>query len=472
MSETGSVSRAFAVLSTGQVLSRLLAFATTVYLTRTLLPEGFGIVIFAMGVLEYAGLIVNAGFDFLGPVEVARGRIPVPALARTILGLRLVLAVAGFAALGLLSVLALPGPTGTVVIWYGLSLAALALDLRWAFLGATSMGPPALGDILSQALQGLGALAFIHGPQDVTRMPFVYLGSQAVVCAVTAVLFARRFGPVGVGIDRAVLKSLLPSALPLGTAAALGVFLHNFDVVLLGLWLGSRAAGLYGAAYRVIWIPVMLMAAYLTVLRPAFARAALVGGTEPRSLLAGTQRVTVGLGMGMAVGGALVAEPLIVLFYGADYRPAVVPFQVLAASLVLMVVSRPYRVLLATGNREWTDLRTLTVAAVVTVALNVALIPRQGLLGAAVATVVGEAVMLAGGHAAARRLVGHVPVGGVLLRSVLAAALMAGVLHVSRDLHVLARIAAGGVSYLLAVVALRLITPAEVRGLLTLRVPA
>jgi O-antigen/teichoic acid export membrane protein len=112
------------------------------------------------------------------------------------------------------------------------------------------------------------------------------------------------------------------------------------------------------------------------------------------------------------------------------------------------------------------------VAAVVTVALNVALIPRLGLLGAAAATVAGEAVMLVGGHLAARRMVGPIPLGSVLLKSILAAALMAGVLHLARDVHVLARIAAGGASYLLAVVALRLVPPAEVRGLLTLRAPA
>jgi O-antigen/teichoic acid export membrane protein len=472
MSSPPSISRSFAILSAGQVASRLISFATTVYLTRTLLPEGFGIVTFAMGVLEYAALVVNAGLDFVGPVEVARGRIPVAALARTVLAVRLLLAVVGFAALAAFALAApLPSLTVTVLLWYGLSLAATAVDLRWVFLGAESMGPPALGEVVSQAVQLAGVLLFVHGPQDVGRMPLVFLAGQGALCALVAVLFTRRFGPPGLGIDRAVLRALLPAAAPLGVGAALGVVLHNFDIVLLGLWRGTAAAGLYGAAYRVIWIPVMLMSTYLTVVRPAFARAAPRGREDAARLLAGTLRVTVGLGLGMAVGGALVAEPLFDLLFGAGFGRAVPAFQILAASLVLMLVSRPYRLLLATGHREWTDLRTLSVAAAVTVALNVALIPRLGLEGAALAALAGEVVILAGGHVAAFRLVGPVPLGGLLAKAAVAAAVMAGVLYLTRDVHVLARVAVGGAVYLATAVALRLVPLSEVRALLALRVP-
>jgi O-antigen/teichoic acid export membrane protein len=302
-------------------------------------------------------------------------------------------------------------------------------------------------------------------------MPLVYLGGQAALCTLVAVLFARRFGAPGLGLDRAVLRALLPAAAPLGAGAALGVVLHNFDIVLLGLWRGTPAAGLYGAAYRVIWIPVMLMATYLTVVRPAFARTAPGGGSDAAALLTRTLQVTVGLGVGMAVGGALVADPLFTFLFGPDFRRAVPAFQILAASLVLMLVSRPYRLLLATGNREWTDLRTLSVAAAVMVALNVALIPRLGLEGAALASLLGEVVILVGGHLAASRLVGPVPLGGLLLKATLAAGVMAGALYLAPDVHVLVRVALGGATYLAAAVALRLVPLSEVRALLALRVP-
>ena len=91
-----SISRSFGVLSVGQILSRLLAFAVIVHLSRVLGPEGFGVIVFATSVLGYAALVVEMGFDTLGPLEVARGDIPVPALARAVVTLRLLLLAGGF----------------------------------------------------------------------------------------------------------------------------------------------------------------------------------------------------------------------------------------------------------------------------------------------------------------------------------------------------------------------------------------
>jgi len=135
------IRRNFAVLSAAQTAGRLLAFAVTVHLTRTLMAEGFGSVAFATSVLAGAALLVDLGFDSLGPLEVARGRVPVPALARNVVALRLLLAVPALAALALFAWLA-PVTTATkaVVALYGLSLLANAVDLNWIFLGAERMG--------------------------------------------------------------------------------------------------------------------------------------------------------------------------------------------------------------------------------------------------------------------------------------------------------------------------------------------
>lgn len=466
MSPPGSASRSFAILSAGQTVSRLLAFATTVYLTRTLLPERFGVVVFAMSVVEYAGLIVNFGFDFLGPVEVARGRIPLGALVRTILTFRLLLALVAFGALALFTaVVPLPHLTKVVLLWYGASAAVAALDLKWVFLGAESMGRAATAEIIPQALQAIGAVLVIRGPEDVLRMPFLFLAGQVAAAGVLALLFVRRFGGLSLGLDLSLLRRLLPAAVPLGGGAAVGLVLHNFDLVLLGLWLGSEAAGLYGSAYRVVWIPVMLLSAHLTAVRPAFARGFLPGARGLERLFSRVIRINAGLGMGVVAGGILLAHPLVEFLYGPDYRGAVVPLQILMASFALMLVSRPYRLLLATSNREWVDFRTVSLAAGVNVVLNVVLVPRLGPVGSALAAVLCEVVILWRGQRTARSLLGRARLGGALLRPLFPTAALAAVLLGTGGLPVLARIALGGVVYLGLAVALRIIEPREVRSL-------
>ena len=390
------IRRNFAVLSAAQTAGRLLAFAVTVHLTRTLMAEGFGSVAFATSVLAGAALLVDLGFDSLGPLEVARGRVPVPALARNVVALRLLLAVPALAALALFAWLA-PVTTATkaVVALYGLSLLANAVDLNWIFLGAERMGVAAAADLAQQALIAAGAFTLVREPEHLLRMPVIFLAGRAAAVAILAVAAGRTWGSIRPALDRGILRDLVPAALPFAGAAAVAVVLTYFDLVLVGLWMGTAEAGLYGAAYRILWLPTMLVTAYLTALRPSVARRAMAGEASPFSLLSGSAPGVIVVGIVTAVVGIVCAPALVDLLYGAAYRAAVAPLRLLLLSFALLVISRHYRLVLVASGRQATDLRIMGVAAALNVALNIWLVPRAGLMGAAFSNVASEAAILA-----------------------------------------------------------------------------
>jgi O-antigen/teichoic acid export membrane protein len=389
------IRRNFAILSAAQTAGRLLAFAVTVHLTRTLLAEGFGAVAFATSVLAGAALLVDLGFDSLGPLEVARGRVPVLALARNVVALRLTLTVPALAALALFTWLA-PVTTATkaVVILYGLSVLANAVDLNWVFLGAERMGVSAAADLAQQGLIAALAFSLVREPEHLLRMPLIFLAGRAAAVVILAVAAGRSWGNLRPALDRALLKDLVPAALPFAGAAAVAVVLTYFDLVLVGLWMGTADAGLYGAAYRVLWLPTMLVTAYLTALRPSVARRAMAGDVSPFSLLGGFAPGVVAVGVAVAAAGFLLAPSLVDLLYGSSYHAAVAPLRLLLVSFALLVISRHYRLVLVASGRQATDLRIMAAAAALNVALNVWLIPRFGLLGAASSNVASEAAIL------------------------------------------------------------------------------
>jgi len=398
------IRRNFAVLSAAQTAGRLLAFAVTVHLTRTLLAEGFGAVAFATSVLAGAALLVDLGFDSLGPLEVARGRRPAPTLARTVVAVRLALTGPAFLALALFVWLSPVSPaTKAVVLLYGLSLIANAVDLNWLFLGAERMGVSAAADLVQQVLIAAGAFALIREPDDLMRMPVIFLASRAAAVIWLAVAAGKTWGPIRPALDRALLRDLVPAALPFAGAAAVAVVLTYFDLVFVGLWMGTVNAGLYGAAYRILWLPTMLVTAYLTVLRPSVARRAMAGHASPFSLLGPPAAAVIAAGIVAAALGILLAPAMVDVLYGPAYAPAVAPLRLLLVSFALLVVSRHYRLVLVASGRQATDLRIMGAAAALNVAANVWLVPRAGLVGAAAANVASEAAILAAVLWAARR---------------------------------------------------------------------
>jgi O-antigen/teichoic acid export membrane protein len=94
------------------------------------------------------------------------------------------------------------------------------------------------------------------------------------------------------------------------------------------------------------------------------------------------------------VAGILLAPALIDVLYGEAYRGAVAPLRLLLLSFALLVVSRHYRLVLVASGRQALDLKIMGAAAALNVALNVWLVPRFGLAGAAASNVASEAAIL------------------------------------------------------------------------------
>ena len=123
-------------------------------------------------------------------------------------------------------------------------------------------------------------------------------------------------------------RLLLRRAWPLTGTTFVTMLSHNFDLVLLGLSVGSAAAGLYGAAYRVVWVPTILVTAYHAALRPTLAGAYQNGLASVAALLRRSNRLTAAAAVGLVVGGVMLAAPLVSLLYGGGYAGAVLPFQI------------------------------------------------------------------------------------------------------------------------------------------------
>ena len=460
-----SLRRSFGFLAAGQAVGRLFTFGTTLYLARVLGAEPFGALTFAIAVVAYAAVIVDFGFDALGPVEMARRGASPAALVGTVMTVRLGLAAAAVSALAAFAFVAPLDPTTVrLLLVFGLSLPIAALDLRWALLGTESMAAVAAAEVVLQAVPMMGALLFVRGPGDLWIVPLTLVAAQGACAAAGWAAWAARWGWPRLGTDRDLARTLLSAAFPLVGSAAVGVLLHNFDLVLIGLWLGLGPAGRYGAAARVVWLPTVLLVAYTAAVRPTIVRAHAEGPSMVEVVVSRSHRLMAVAGLGGAVGGAILARPLLEALYGSAYTAGAPALRVLLAALLLMVFSRPYRVLLVAARKQGWDFRILLAAAVVNVAGNVAFLPRLGLLGAALATLASEALLLALAHAAVRRLAPGIGLVRHLVRPALCAGVMAALLIATPSWPLVARVAAGAACYAALVLALRLVDLRPVDG--------
>src|SRR5438132_562116 len=233
--EKPGISQNFAILSAGQMISRILAFAVTIQMTRVLLPDEYGAIVFAMTVLAYVGITVDFGFDAWGPLEVARGITPIPTIVKTVVSLRLLMLIPALVGLGVATYfMPLPDLTKTIILISGATMLPSALDLNWVFLGSKSMVPAIVSDCLCQALMAAGVFFFIRQPSDVIYIPILTLLTRTIAVSYLIVTYVRTFGMIKIGWETGTVKKFITGSLPLVGSALVGRIIENFDILLLG----------------------------------------------------------------------------------------------------------------------------------------------------------------------------------------------------------------------------------------------
>lgn len=447
----------FLALGSGEIAARLVAFFATTYLARTLGPDGFGIIGFALALTAYLGLAVRAGFDEVGARDVARSPTRAAEIALGATVVRLVIATLAMGVIALVA-LVLPKPPliRLVVVLTGLSFFSLALDTAWVYKGLGRTTAVGLALVVGQVGYLALVVATVHRPEDLAWVPLAQVGGELITAGLLLVPLIRRKVRPDFREGLAILRR---SGYVLLTRL-LRTMIYTFDMLLIALWMGEQELGLYAAAYRFCNLLLAVAAAMQMAFLPAFAR--ITDRSEYRVMAARSLRLSAVIAVPVVVGGSLIASPLLALVFGASYAAAAAPFRLLLVSIgFIFLYGTIHNLLLALGRlRDGT--RILAVAATANVILNLLLIPRYGMVGAATATVIAEGLVILLGYGVLARSGLRLPVSPVV-PALLAAGAMGLTLHLTGVKgNLLVAVVLGAAVYAMALWVVRGI-PAEIR---------
>lgn len=391
---SATVARRFLALGLGEVAARLLSFGAMVVAARALGAPMFGVIGVATAVTLYLNRIVDWGFELgLGVREVAARPGELGRILPTLLLARLGLAVTAIGVMTLAGLLLLPEPDGSTLLLSSLSLLGTGLGARWALLGLGEHRLAALATLAAQVLTAVLLLLLVHGPGDVSGVPQAQLAGELLLAFLALVVLRRRGVPLRLETDREVIRPLVSRGGALATSALLGLVIYNVSFLFLRAVEGPAAVGYLSAAVAVVTFFLNVGTAYSMSLLPSLA--ALVADRQKQVALFQTAALHVtALALPIAIGGSLLALPLVALLYGSGYLPAAAPLALLLWSVPICVLRDLPLMALQSAGREAVVLRVTALAALLHLVLNFLLIPRWGLVGAASAGLITETVRL------------------------------------------------------------------------------
>ncbi len=410
-------------------ISVVFSYLTLIYLARVLGAGDFGKLNFALAIAIYFTIIADMGLPLFGARTIARQRSKVKAHMDKIISLRLCLAVVSFILL-LLAALLLNQPREVkyLIILYGLGMVPAALLLEWVFQGIEKMEYIGLSRILSRASVFFLVFAFVKGPDQLLLVPCLQFLGNSIAVALLLVVLWRKYGLPQFNLDLSRARKILSAAAPLGAAALMIHVIYNIDTIMLGLMRSDEEVGYYSAACRIIVLLFAPGLAFFDSSFPIISRYYKSSLNSLRQLQYHTVKLVSILAVPLAIGGVLLAAPIIAFLYGKNYQPSAIVLQILIWCVVFWGVNHVYARGLIACDRQNRFLAILVIQVITNLVLNFLLIPSYGVCGAAFATLAAE---LGGLILYVREFnkIARVPLPGHLLKPLLASLPMAFFLY-------------------------------------------
>jgi len=423
--------------------------AINVLLMRVLGVEGFGVYGYVMTLVGLASFGASLGMERL--INRALSREPERTAALVSTG---VAATAGLSLLTALTIVATAAALdGRPVVIAASALGALALALR-------SLATIPEAAIHAQRRMKLSVRGHLAGRVALVCVTGALLWSGAGLLSVFAAqvvdalltvsligtMFRRHLGGTWVRPAWAEVRALVREAVPFGLNMLFGSLYLSVDVLILAWMHDDAEVGIYRGAVMLITLFPIIANTLTTGVFPRMARH-LGRRAEAGAELRFVSRVLLAISLPAAVGGMVVAEPLMVFVGGGEFAPSALPFFIMAPLLPLRFLNNGFATTLSALDRQDDRTRGVLLAAILNLGANLAVIPVYGAAGAAATTLATEVALLAWNGWRVRPLVSGLRLGEAIARVGVPVAAMAAALLLLPPLHVLLTVGVGVVVY-------------------------
>jgi O-antigen/teichoic acid export membrane protein len=308
----------------------------------------------------------------------------VPALALTLPGVPLYLALArGW-----------PAPLLALTVFWLLASAAFGVA-QWSAVAAQRFGTLMVANTLVRSTPPLVVLALVAAGQAVTaeRLAAATVGGFALGALV---LFGALRTLLGLTRpDRALLSAMWRFSLPSLIAAPSLAAMTYVDPLVLQRWVSHADVGRYQLAYLAVTLFGMLGASLNSVLSPELVHHAAQGRADriERYRCRVQPRMAIGLGL-CAFAAALLVAPVARAILPTRWAAAANTAAILTVAGGFMIGVWSYHPLVTVTDSTWALQLASMASAAINVALDLALAPRFGTVGVALANVAAWAVQL------------------------------------------------------------------------------
>lgn len=366
------------------------------YASRVLTPENYGRYSFALSIASYFVTLANLGVQSYGLRELARVKSHIGEFKREFSGIFLItLCSSIFSFLLYMAVIYFtPGlqmERGLLLVM-GLNVLLAFMNLDYLFMALENHKRRTMRLIVTRGISLIALLLFVRKPEDYVFFALVMVIPEILV-KIADLNSIREYFTFRIG-KKDLRKHMRPLLIIFFYILSQTAYM-NLDSTMLGAIIGNESVGFYSVSIKMVKIVLPIIASLGVVLSPRIIEN-IKHGRE--SEVYRDMDFNLNFIFFMTLPATLLmfilSDNLIFILSGSKYLASIIPMRIMLPIIIFISISgfASSQVLIPTNN-EKKVLKVALLGLGVNFLFNFLMIPKYGVIGAAVATLIAEFVV-------------------------------------------------------------------------------
>ena len=375
-----------------QMLNMVFPLISSMYVARTLMPEGVGRVAYSQNIASYFVTAAALGIPTVGLRAISNARDDRQKLNRTFSELTFLNACSTLMSLAFYFILVFCNPAFRDDIYLycatGLVILFNVINIDWLYKGQEEYVYIVVRSIAVKIISLLALFLFVKDKDDYVVYAVI---TSLATCGnyLFNVIRARKYVTLQFH-DLDLQRHIKPVFLFAGTLFFSAIY-SKVDTTMLGIMVGEESVGYYSYAHKVLQIGVSFCAAVTSAFLPRLSYCYQKDKEQFYALVAKGVRIISFLAIPAAIGLFVLAQEAIGLLFGDTFLPAALTLRIFSVLIIVFAFGNLmcYQMMICSGNEKM-HVKVLGCAAGINMVLNAILIPAFQHDGAAIASVITE----------------------------------------------------------------------------------
>lgn len=438
-------------MTLASIAQKIISFVYFAIIARSLGAEDTGKYFFALSFTTIFVVFIDLGLTNVLVREGAKTKEKIVEFVSGVLFLKIFLGIGTYLVMAVvLSILGYAIDMKMLVFISGITMLfdSLQLSLYGTLRALGNVKYEAFGIVGSQGTTLILGTIFLYFKLPITYLMIAFLIPSFLNTAFAYTILVTRYNlRLRPKFIKGIILYIIPIAVPFALATVFGRVFSYADSVMLSKMAGNAAVGWYSVPYKIAYAFQFIPFALIAGLYPRMSEYYVHDQKRLGEVFNQGLRYLLIVSVPMSVGIIILGTKIIQTFFGNQYLPSIMPLQILMAGVITSFLNVLLGALLNATGRQKTQTIFVGLVMVCNIILNVILIPRFGVVGAATAATTGNTILFVLSWIMSTRIVtvDYSKLGMLLLKLVLSTGIMAIVVWYTPQLHVLIRAGIGGI---------------------------